>query len=101
MNDELGALAALLEQAPKWLKPGGRLVLISFHSMEDRMVKQSFQNLSTEWLDRPEWPAPKRNPAHCMKLITRKPAEATEDEVARNPRARSARLRTAEKLPVC
>ncbi len=99
VNDELGALADLLAQAPRWLKPGGRLVIISFHSLEDRLVKQAFARLSTEWLDRPEWPEPRRNPDHCLKLLTRKPAEATEEELARNPRSRSARLRAAEKLP--
>ena len=100
VNDELGALAALLREAPKWLKPGGRLVLISFHSTEDRMIKQAFAEWSTEWLDRPEWPAPRRNPAFCMKLLTRKPVEAAEAELERNPRARSAKLRAVERLAV-
>lgn len=100
VNDELGALTTLLQQAPKWLKPGGRIVLIGFHSMEDRLVKQAFQNFSTEWLDKPEWPEPRRNPAYCLRLLTRKPVEATEAELARNPRSRSARLRAAEKLPL-
>jgi len=99
VNDELGALADLLAQAPRWLKPGGRLVIISFHSLEDRMVKQAFARLSTEWLDKPEWPEPRRNPEYCFKLHTRKPAEATQEELDRNPRSRSARLRAAEKLP--
>ncbi len=99
VNDELGALADLLAQAPRWLKPGGRLVIISFHSLEDRMVKQAFARLSTEWLDKPEWPEPRRNPEYCLKLHTRKPAEATQEELDRNPRSRSARLRAAEKLP--
>ena len=100
VNDELGALTTLLQQAPKWLKPGGRIVLIGFHSMEDRLVKQAFQNFSTEWLDKPEWPEPRRNPAYCLRLLTRKPVEATEAELARNPRSRSARLCAAEKLPL-
>lgn len=98
VNDELGALEALLREAPKWLKPNGRLVLISFHSTEDRMVKQTFANWSAEWLDRPEWPEPKKNPAYCMRLLTRKPVEASGAELERNPRARSARLRAVEKL---
>lgn len=99
VNDELAALADFLNAAPAWLKPGGRLAVISFHSLEDRMVKQAFHRLSTEWLDRPEWPEPRRNPEHCLKLLHRKPQEATEEEVKRNPRSRSAKLRTAEKLP--
>ena len=98
VNDELGALADFLEAAPKLLNPGGRLVVISFHSLEDRMVKQAFSRLSTEWLDRPEWPAPRKNPEHCLRLLTRKPVEATESESQRNPRARSARLRAAERI---
>ena len=100
VNDELGALETFLEQAPRWLKPQGRLVIITFHSLEDRMVKQAFQRLSTEWQDKPEWPEPRRNAAHCMKLLTRKPVAATEEEINRNPRARSAHLRAAERLPV-
>lgn len=99
VNDELAALADFLHAAPAWLKPGGRLAIISFHSLEDRMVKQAFNRLSTEWLDRPEWPEPRRNPEHCLRLLHRKPQEATEEEVKRNPRSRSAKLRTAEKLP--
>lgn len=99
VNAELPALREFLAQAPKWLKPGGRLVVISFHSIEDRIVKQAFQNYSAPFIDRPEWPSQKLNPDHCLKLITRKPLEASEAELQANPRARSARLRAAERLP--
>jgi 16S rRNA (cytosine1402-N4)-methyltransferase len=99
VNEELAALSEFLAHIPKWLKPGGRVALISFHSAEDRMVKQAFARYATEWLDRPEWPAPRRNPEHCLRLLTRKPVEATEAEVKSNPRARSAKLRAAERLP--
>ncbi|MEZ0389712.1 MAG: 16S rRNA (cytosine(1402)-N(4))-methyltransferase RsmH [Verrucomicrobium sp.] len=99
VNDELAALADFLHAAPAALNTGGRLGVISFHSLEDRMVKQALQKLSTEWLDRPEWPEPRRNPEHCLKLLHRKPLEATGEELKRNPRARSAKLRSAEKLP--
>jgi 16S rRNA (cytosine1402-N4)-methyltransferase len=99
VNDELGALRDFLGEAPKWLKPGGRIAVITFHSLEDRIVKQAFQRLSAPTLDRPEWPAPRPNPEYVLKLITRKPTEATENETALNPRARSARLRVAERLP--
>ncbi len=98
VNEELTALAEFLAAAPRWLKPGGRLALISFHSMEDRMVKQAFARCSTEWLDRPEWPEPRRNPEHCLRLLTRKPVEASEEEVKINPRSRSAKLRVAERI---
>ena len=98
MNEELAALAEFLAHLPQWLKPGGRVVLISFHSMEDRMVKQAFARWSAEWLDRPEWPEPRRNPEFFLRLLTRKPVEATPEEAASNPRARSAKLRAAERI---
>lgn len=99
VNDELGALHDFLAAAPRWLKPGGRLAVISFHSLEDRIVKQTLQHLSAPFLDRPEWPEPRRNPDCVLKLITRKPVQASEQEVQLNPRARSAVLRVAERLP--
>ncbi|MDZ4289528.1 MAG: 16S rRNA (cytosine(1402)-N(4))-methyltransferase RsmH, partial [Prosthecobacter sp.] len=99
VNDELGALRDFLAEAPKWLKPGGRVAVITFHSLEDRIVKQAFQKFSAPFLDRPEWPAPRPNPDCLLRLLTRKPVEATGNETALNPRARSARLRVAERLP--
>jgi 16S rRNA (cytosine1402-N4)-methyltransferase len=62
------------------------------------MVKQAFARCSTEWLDRPEWPEPRRNPEHCLRLLTRKPVEAAAAEVKSNPRSRSAKLRAAERI---
>ncbi|WP_240914832.1 16S rRNA (cytosine(1402)-N(4))-methyltransferase RsmH [Roseimicrobium sp. ORNL1] len=99
VNEEMTVLDEFLAQAPQWVKPGGRIALISFHSGEDRPVKQAFARYSTEWLDRPEWPEPRRNPDFCMRLLSRKPIEATEAELKRNPRSRSAKLRVAERLP--
>jgi 16S rRNA (cytosine1402-N4)-methyltransferase len=99
VNSELPALREFLASAPQWLKPGGRLVVISFHSIEDRIVKQAYHNYAAPLIDRPEWPAPKPNPAHCLRLLTKKPVEASEQELLVNPRARSARLRAAERLP--
>ncbi len=99
VNSELPALRDFLAQAPQWLKPGGRIAVISFHSIEDRIVKHAFQQYAAPFIDRPEWPAPKPNPQHCLRLITKKPLEATETELHLNPRARSARLRAAERLP--
>ncbi len=98
-NQELAALEDFLAAAPKWLKPGGRLAVISFHSLEDRVVKHTFQHQSQVWLDRPEWPAPRPNPDCVYRLLSRKPLEATENELSLNPRARSARLRGVERLP--
>ena len=98
VNDELGALAAALEFAPGRLRPGGRLAVIAFHSLEDRLVKNYLRETSAPTLDRPEWPAPRPNPRHHFKLLTRRPLEATAEELAENPRARSAKLRVAERL---
>lgn len=99
VNDELAALHDFLAAAPRWLKPGGRLAVISFHSLEDRIVKQTLAHLSAPFLDRPEWPEPRKNPDCVLKLITRKPVQASEQETELNPRARSAVLRVAERLP--
>ena len=85
VNEELKALESALWQAPKWLKSGGRIVIISYHSLEDRLVKQNFRKLAEE-------PEPK------LKVITRKPVVPDEKEIAENPRARSAKMRVAEKV---
>ena len=81
VNDELGALERLLRAAPECLKPNGRLAIISFHSLEDRIVKQAFRG----------------NP-ESVKELMRKPVQASEEEIAANPRARSAKLRVAQKV---
>ena len=83
VNLELEQLAEFLEQAPAWLEPGGRLVVISYHSLEDRLVKQRL----VAW-----------ERAGVMNRITRKPLTPTPDEVKRNPRSRSAKLRIAERI---
>jgi 16S rRNA (cytosine1402-N4)-methyltransferase len=79
VNDELGALDALLADLPRCIRPGGRVVVISFHSLEDRRVKQAL-----------------RDPA-VWRLLTAKPVRPNADEIARNARARSARLRAAQR----
>lgn len=99
VNAELGELDRFLEVFPALLAPGGRCVIISFHSLEDRRVKQVFRDLS--WTSRlPDHlarAAGERTEPVCVP-ITRKPVFAGDDEVARNPRARSARLRACEKV---
>src|SRR5438445_484493 len=98
VNDELGALEDGLRVLTARLQPSARIAVIAFHSLEDRIVKNFFRNHSREWLDRPEWPAPQRNPDYDLKLITPKPVEPSEDERRANPRSRSAKLRVAEKI---
>jgi 16S rRNA (cytosine1402-N4)-methyltransferase len=83
VNHELDDLKALLEAAPRVLKPGGRLVVISFHSLEDRIVKDAMREGAKQG-----W----------YRLLTKKPVTATEEEMDRNPRSRSAKMRAAEKV---
>ena len=97
VNDELGALEAGLPILSARLEIGSRIAVITFHSLEDRIVKNFFRDRSREWLDRPEWPKPQRNPDFDLQLITPKPIEPSEAEQRVNPRARSAKLRVAEK----
>src|SRR5437764_4431405 len=98
VNDELGALEEGLRVFTARLERGGRIAVIAFHSLEDRIVKNFFRDRSREWLDKPEWPAPQRNPDYELTLITPKPVEPTEEERRTNPRSRSAKLRVAEKI---
>jgi 16S rRNA (cytosine1402-N4)-methyltransferase len=98
VNDELGALKEGLRVLTARLQIGGRIAVISFHSLEDRLVKDFFRDHSREWLDKPEWPAPQRNPDYNLKLITAKPVESSQEEQRANPRSRSAKLRVAEKI---
>jgi 16S rRNA (cytosine1402-N4)-methyltransferase len=80
VNDELGSLEKFIEQAPHWLKPNGKIGIISFHSLEDRIVKHRFRESA------------------LLKVITKKPIIAQLDEQQRNPRSRSAKLRFAERF---
>jgi 16S rRNA (cytosine1402-N4)-methyltransferase len=82
VNDELGEIQSLLNSAGSLLKPGGRLVLISFHSLEDRLVKDAFKAAKDD---------------QSFEVLTKKPVTATDAEMKRNPRSRSAKLRAAEK----
>lgn len=98
VNDELGALGEGLRALIDRLEKGARIAVITFHSLEDRIVKNLFRDHSREWLDRPEWPEPRRNPEWDLQLITSKPVEPGETEQRSNPRSRSAKLRVAEKI---
>jgi 16S rRNA (cytosine1402-N4)-methyltransferase len=96
VNDELGALKEMLQQTPKLLKPGGRAVIITFHSLEDRLVKNFFRRGT---FDEPETnPFTNDEPVNELKVITKKPILPTEKEMKDNSRARSAKLRIAEKV---
>jgi 16S rRNA (cytosine1402-N4)-methyltransferase len=98
VNDELNALEQGLGTLVRRLEPGTRIAVITFHSLEDRIVKNFFRDRSREWLDRPEWPEPRRNPDYTLRLVTDKPIEPGENEQRNNPRSRSAKLRVAEKI---
>lgn len=98
VNEELESLATALAAAPSVLKPGGLLLIITFHSLEDRMVKRFLKHRSTEFLDEPGWPEPRPNPDYQFRLLSRKAIAPTAEEISRNPRARSAKLRVAQLL---
>ncbi len=98
VNEELESLAAALAAAPAALKPGGRLLIITFHSLEDRMVKRFLRHRSAAFLDEPGWPEPRPNPDHQFRLLARKAIIPTAEEISGNPRARSAKLRVAQLL---
>ena len=83
VNDELTRLRALLDAAPTLLKPGGAIAVISFHSLEDGMVKNDFREKKAE---------------RVYDVLTKKPIQPTDEEIARNPRSRSAKLRIAKRL---
>ena len=98
VNDELRALAEGLGVLTERLETGARIAVITFHSLEDRIVKNFFRDRSRPWLDRPEWPEPRPNPDYKFTLITAKPVEPSAEEQRLNPRARSAKLRVAERI---
>ncbi len=96
VNDELGALKEMLQQVPALLKPGGRVAIITFHSLEDRLVKNFFRRGT---FDEPETnPFINEESVNELKVVTKKPITASVKEEKQNPRARSAKLRVAEKL---
>ena len=98
VNDELGAVDSVMRQAIRRLKPGGRLAVITFHSLEDRIVKNAMAEAVRGCTCPPEFPVCVCGKKPTLKLISRKPITADEAELEANPRARSAKLRVAEKL---
>ena len=95
VNEELESLARALAAVPLVLKPGGRLLVITFHSLEDRMVKRFLRHRSAPFIDDPGWPEPRPNPDYQFEILARKAITPTTEETTRNPRARSAKLRVA------
>lgn len=97
VNDELGALKDMLQQVPPLLKPAGRVAIITFHSLEDRLVKNFFRkgNFEDEEVETDAFGRATTTPP--LKAVTKKPIVPTDAEMKRNPRARSARLRVAER----
>lgn len=98
VNGELDVLRRGLDAAIRWLNPGGRILVISYHSLEDRIVKETFAEHARTCTCPPDLPICVCHANPVLKVVTRKPILPTEEEVERNARARSAKLRVAEKL---
>ena len=100
VNQELVALARFLAAAVARLQQGGRVAVISYHSLEDRIVKDTFRRESGVCLCPPRLPACVCGARKALEVLTRRPIRPSEAEIERNPRSRSARLRAAEKIAV-
>ena len=100
VNDELTALQEVLPQAISSLKPKGRLAILSYHSLEDRIVKHHFRKESKDCICPPEQIVCNCGHKASVRVITKRPIRPQEEEIKRNPRARSARLRVVEKLTI-
>jgi 16S rRNA (cytosine1402-N4)-methyltransferase len=98
VNDELGSVEQVMRDAIPALNPGGRLAIITFHSLEDRIVKQGMADAAKGCTCPPNFPVCVCGKKPKVKLISRKPITSTEEELERNPRARSAKLRVCEKI---
>ncbi|WP_245926293.1 16S rRNA (cytosine(1402)-N(4))-methyltransferase RsmH [Sulfoacidibacillus thermotolerans] len=99
VNEEMAALEELLSKVPQLLAPGGRVGFITFHSLEDRLVKRFFSQYAKDCVCPPHFPQCVCHHQATLRIITKKAVVPTEAEIARNPRARSAKLRVAERLP--
>lgn len=99
VNHELDVLENVIDEAVGRLKIGGRMAVITFHSLEDRIVKQHFKYLASDCICPPELPICQCDKEATVKIITRKPIMATKEELAQNSRAGSAKLRIVERIP--
>lgn len=97
VNDELDILKSFIHKAVDLLKQGGRIVILSYHSLEDRIVKDEFRFEALDCVCPKDYPVCKCDKVSRLKILTKKPILPTEDEVVKNPRARSAKLRAAER----
>ena len=98
VNSELDVLRRGLDAAIRWLNPKGRIAVISYHSLEDRIVKDAFASMANRCTCPPDLPVCVCGKQPILKIVTRKPILPTPEEIERNPRARSAKLRVAQKL---
>jgi 16S rRNA (cytosine1402-N4)-methyltransferase len=98
VNDELGVIERVLPEAIDLLRPGGRLAVISFHSLEDRLVKEAFRLASTDCICPPKVPVCVCGHHASVRLVNKKPITATDEEITGNVRSRSAKLRMVEKI---
>ena len=97
VNDEIGSLERALPLLSSLLHPGGRMAVITFHSLEDRIVKHFFRRHSLAEIDNPTWPAPRPNPERIFDALTPRSVTASPQELSSNTRSRSARLRVVER----
>ena len=100
VNRELESLEAVLPDAVDVLAPGGRIVVLSYHSLEDRVVKQAFAHEANACVCPPTFPVCRCGARARLRILTRRPVRPSEEEVARNPRASAAKLRAAERLGI-
>ena len=98
INDELGVLKTFLDESVTLLKKGGRIVIISYHSLEDRIVKETFKYETLDCICPKEYPVCKCDKERRLRILTKKPVIPSPEEIAQNPRARSAKLRAAERV---
>lgn len=98
VNNELGVITEMIDDAASIMNEGGRICIITFHSLEDRIVKNAFRDLATDCICPPHIPICQCDKESLVKVITRKPILPTDKEIEENPRSRSAKLRVAERI---